>query len=222
MRKVRNMNTKRKNRILIAAALLTAFTIFTFLLGFVDVAPIGPCGSSVGFATLNSFAHKLTGVNATLYTVTDWLGLVPIFIALGFAILGLCQWIGRKGIKRVDHSILWLGGFYAIVAALYLFFESVVINYRPVLIAGRMEASYPSSTTLLVASVIPTAIMQCNARIRNRVCRRIVLIVLSAFLAFMVIGRLVSGVHWFTDIMGGLLLSAGLVTAYRAASPEIL
>lgn len=33
----------------------------------------------------------------------------------------------------------------------------------------------------------------------------------------MVIGRLVAGVHWLTDIVGAVLLSFGLYSIYRAA-----
>ncbi|MBQ2911285.1 MAG: phosphatase PAP2 family protein, partial [Clostridia bacterium] len=92
----------------------------------------------------------------------------------------------------------------------------LVVNYRPVLINGYLEASYPSSTTMLVMCVMPTAIMQFNARIKNNVLKRFVASAIIAFIVFMVIGRLVSGVHWFTDIIGGVLLSAGLVMMYRA------
>ena len=100
----------------------------------------------------------------------------------------------------------------------YLLFEVVVINYRPVLIDGRMEASYPSSTTMLVMCVIPTAMMQLNARVKNKTIQKTVLGILLAFTVFMVIGRLISGVHWFTDIVGGALLSAGLVMLYYSVS----
>ena len=137
-------------------------------------------------------------------------------MCLGFGILGLGQWIKRKSICKVDYSILVLGGFYIVTIATYLFFESVVINYRPVLISGYMETSYPSSTTLLVMCVMPTAVMQFNSRIRNRVLRNIVSHTIIAFNAFMVIARLLSGVHWLSDIVGGALLSTGLVLMYRA------
>ena len=150
--------------------------------------------------------------------MTDWLGLVPIFVCMGFGILGLAQWIKRKSICKVDHDILVLGGFYIITIAAYLLFESVVINYRPVLINGYLEGSYPSSTTMLVMCVMPTAIMQLGSRIKNNVLRNIVAVTIIAFIAFMVIGRLISGVHWFTDIVGGALLSAGLVMMYDAVS----
>lgn len=152
----------------------------------------------------------------SLYTITDWLGLVPLGFAMGFALFGLIQWTKRKHLLKVDYSILVLGGFYIVVMAVYVLFEMFVVNYRPVLIGGILEASYPSSTTTLVMCVMPTAIMQFNTRIRNNVLKRCVTFAIAAFVVFMVIGRLVSGVHWFTDIVGGVLLSTGLVLMYRA------
>ena len=210
------MKKKNKKKLVLGASLVVAFVLWTVFVRFVDVQAIGPEGSSVGFATLNGFVHELTGVNWLLYTVTDWLGLVPIAVALGFAGLGLLQLIKRKSLWKVDHSILALGVFYIVVMAVYVFFEMVVINYRPTLIEGYLEASYPSSTTMLVTCVMPTAAMQLNARIKNTVFRRFAVITIAAFTAFMVIGRLLSGVHWITDIIGGALLSAGLVMMYDA------
>ena len=200
------------------AGFLGAFVLWTVLVSYVDVRAIGQNASSVGFSTLNGYVHNLTGVNMFLYTITDWLGLVPIGVAFGFAVLGLVQWVGRKSLFKVDRSILALGGFYIIVLAMYIFFEIVVINYRPVLIDGYLEASYPSSTTMLVMCVMPTAMMQLHARIKSDVFRRCVLISIAAFTAFMVIGRLASGVHWLTDIIGGALVSAGLVITYASVS----
>ena len=206
---------KRKS-FYIGLGLLALFIIWTVALQFVDVGTIGPQGSSVGFATLNKMIHNITGVHMSLYTITDWLGLVPICFIMWFGILGLCEWIKRKNLFKVDYSILILGGFYIIVMAAYIFFEMFVVNYRPILINGILEASYPSSTTMLVMCVMPTAIMQFNSRIKNSGFKKCVNILITTFIAFMVIARLLSGVHWFSDIIGGALLSGGLVMIYYA------
>ena len=147
---------KKKNRkgLIVGTVLLVAFVLWTVAVKFIDVQPIGPEGSVVGFATVNRFVHGLTGANMTLYNITDWLGLVPLGFVMGFGTLGLMQWIKRKHILKVDYSILVLGGFYIVVMAVYVLFEMLTLNYRPVLINGILEASYPSSTTMLVMCVI--------------------------------------------------------------------
>ena len=207
---------KESKRILsLAVCFLAAFVLWTVLVGFVDVRAIGPRDSVVGFATLNRLIHGLTGVNMELYTITDWLGLVPVFFGMGFAVLGLVQWVKRKSILKVDYSILMLGLFYIVVIAVYILFENVVINYRPTLINGYLEVSYPSSTTLLVMCVMPTSAMQLNSRIKNNAFRKCVVVLIYIFIAFMVTGRLISGVHWLTDIIGGALFSIGIVLMYR-------
>ena len=210
------MKKENQRNFFIATCMLLAFLLWTVAIQFVDVEAIGPQESSVGFATINQFVHNLTGVHMSLYTITDWLGLVPLVFVMGFALLGLIQWIKRKHLLKVDYNILILGGFYIVVMAVYVLFEMLVVNYRPVLINGYLEASYPSSTTMLVMCVMPTAIMQFNARIKNDVLKRCLTSAITAFIIFMVIGRLISGVHWITDIIGGALLSTGLVLMYRA------
>ncbi len=205
---------KLKRKFAVSAIGLGAFFVWTVLVRSVDVAAIGPRASSVGFSRLNLWFHHFTRVHFGLYTVTDWLGLVPVFVGFAFAVFGLIQWIRRRKIWKVDFSILVLGGFYLLTLSAYLLFEEVVINYRPVLIDGFLEASYPSSTTLLVLCVMPTAALQLNGRIQNPVLRKTVVFLIAAFSVLMVVGRLLSGVHWLTDIVGGVLLSVGLVALY--------
>ena len=212
------MIKQRKKYLISAILFLSVFTLWTYMLRFVDVQAIGPRESAVGFATINQWFHDLTGVNMTLYNITDWLGLVPVAIGFGFAIFGLIQWIKRKHILKVDRNILALGVFYIVVLAVYLFFEQYVVNRRPVLINGYLEASYPSSTTLLVMCVMPTAILQLKNRIGNKKCRCLTVGILALFTALVVLGRLISGVHWLTDIIGAALLSAGLVCLYIFAA----
>lgn len=208
---------KKKRNLLTGVGMIGVFALWTILIQCVDVQAVGQNGSRIGFAGFNVWFHQLTGVHMTLYTITDWLGLVPIFICLCFGVMGLVQLIKRRSLLRVDSDILLLGVYYVMVIACYLIFEMIPINYRPVLIEGRLEASYPSSTTLLVLSVIPTLMFQVNRRVSNTMIRKVAAVFVIAFSTFMVIGRLISGVHWATDIIGSVLLSSGLYMQYRSA-----
>ena len=211
------MRNQTKKKCAASASFLAAFALWTLAVSRIDVRAIGPEGSSVGFAAVNGAFHRLTGVHMLLYHLTDWLEVVPLGFVLGFALLGLAQLIRRKSLRKVDSGILVLGGYYALVLAVFLLFEVLAVNYRPVLIEGVLEASYPSSTTLLVLSVMPTAIRQLNQRLRRKRQRNLITRVLCAYTVFMVLARLLSGVHWLTDIIGGILLSIGLVLLYAAA-----
>ena len=118
----------KKHSLSLSFAALTAFVLWTAAVKSIDVQPIGPQNSSVGFATLNAFVHSLTSIHFSLYNITDWLGLVPLCFMLGFAVLGLAQWIKRKSLLKVDRSLLVLGAFYLAVILAYAFFESFIIN----------------------------------------------------------------------------------------------
>jgi undecaprenyl-diphosphatase len=214
---IKRKHDKKKTHFLTTGLLLLlAFALWTLLIQIVDVRPAGETATDVGFATLNSRFHGLTGVHMTLYHITDWLGLVPVFVCLCFGVLGLCQWIRRKSLWKVDGDILLLGVYYVLAIFLYLAFEMIPINYRPILIAGFTEASYPSSTTLLVLMVMPTLVFQINRRGKNHRVKKATAALTMAFSACMVLGRTVAGVHWLTDILGSILLSGGMFHLYRA------
>ena len=207
----------KRNKTLICGFLfIICFIIWTMLLQTVDVKSIGINSTNIGFATINVWFHNLTGVHFILYLITDWLGLVPVFVCFCFGIMGFVQLIKRRSLLKVDIDIIILGVYYILVIFLYLFFEMVPINYRPILINGFMECSYPSSTTLLVLSVMPTLVIQSNFRIKSISLKRIIANLAYIFSFFMIIGRLVSGVHWLTDIIGSILLSVGLVYVYKS------
>ena len=211
------MKKNGKKQLITGVSFMLVFVIWTWLIQKVDVQPVGQKGTDVWFAAFNCWFHKLTGVHMGLYTITDWLGLVPVFVCIVFGGIGLWQLIKRKNLFKVDTDLIYLGIYYVIVIFGYLFFEMCPINYRPILIEGILEASYPSSTTLLVLSVMPTLVLQANRRIENRYLKRIIYAFTIVFSVFMVIGRLVSGVHWLTDIMGAVFLSTGLFYLYKAA-----
>lgn len=209
------MKDTRKRDLLEGIVLVAAFALWTVAIRLIDVQNAGPLGSEVGFATINVWFHRLTGVHMLIYTITDWLGLVPIIICMCFGVLGLVQMIHRRSLLKVDSDILLLGAYYVVVILGYLLFEMMPINYRPILIGGNLEASYPSSTTLLVLSVMPTLKYQSERRIAKPVTRKAIAVFVIVFSAFMVLGRLIAGVHWATDIVGSVFLSSGLFLIYR-------
>ncbi len=211
------MKRKVKLQFVFGMSLLALFILYTATLKRFDIRPIGPNESLVAYAEINQAIHRLFGVNMTLYNITDWAGVVAIIIALGFALLGLVQLIKRKSVLKVDSSILILGVFYILVFCVYAFFEFKIINYRPILINGVLEASYPSSTTMLALCVMPTAMLQFCRLIKNRKVQHTVNLLCALFTAFMVVGRIICGVHWFTDILGGIIFSAAMILLYCSA-----
>ena len=206
----------KHKKTIMAIALLLCFAFWTLLILTIDVRPVGVNSTDIGFATLNTWFHRLVGIHMSLYMVTDWLSLIPISVCSLFAGIGLGQLIKRKNLKKVDIDIILLGLYYILVIICFVGFEFVPINYRPILIEGLMEVSYPSSTTMLVLCVMPTLIFQAKRRFTNETLRKVVYTFTYYYSAFMVVGRLLSGVHWLTDIVGGVLLSAGLFLIYVA------
>ena len=202
------MNNKKRNFLISGILLLIAIT-FTILVKVVDVKQIGVNNSSIGFATLNQFIFETTGVNMIWYHITDWLGLIPVFMAIVYAFIGLIQFIKRRSIFKVDKEIILLGLYYIIVIALYVFFEKVIINYRPILMNGFLEASYPSSHTLMTICICGSSIL-INKKLFNNKITKVINYLSIIIITITVVGRLISGVHWFTDIIGGILISSGL------------
>lgn len=209
------MNKSGKKWILTGLVLVAAFAVFTYLVKTVDVKSLGVNGTNIGFSAINCKLHKLLGVNMPLYIITDWAGMVPIFVAFSFGIKGFIQLIKRRNLKKVDRDIWILGIHYMMVAALYVVFERLPVNYRPILIDGVMETSFPSSTTLLVLGVMPTLAEQVGRRCENKRTITAVTILSMVFSTFTVIGRLLSGVHWFTDILGSVIIGIGLFCLYK-------
>lgn len=212
------MKSRKRFLILISGFLFLMFAIFTMLVLFVDVQPIGPEQSEVGLATMNQAVFECLGMNIIWYEITDWLGLIAILFAFGFAVLGLAQLVKRKNLWKVDYEIILLGMFYILVAVIYIFFEIAIVNYRPVILDNALEASYPSSHAMIVVCIMAAAMLEFHRLFADMRPLRILLDAVSGFIiGITVIGRLLSGVHWFTDIIAGILLSAALVMLYYSA-----
>lgn len=213
---------KNKGKFLILGISGALFALLIVLLCCVDVEPVGAAGTSVGLSHLNRFVFELTGVNMVWYNITDWLGLAAILAAFLFALTGLVQLIKRRSILKVDKEILALGGLYILVIGIYVLFENVIVNYRPIIMPGcsNPEASFPSSHTMLVCVIMGSTIIIIGKYIKKKSLCMVIRGICAAVIAVTVVGRLISGVHWFTDILGGLLISTFLLALYSVLITE--
>lgn len=206
----------KKKNIITSITMIILAVIYTILVKIIDVAPIGPNNSEVGFSKINGFFHNLLGSNMTIYKITEILGIIPLLMAGIYAIIGLVELIKRKSLTKVDYEIYALVGLYVVVLGLYVFFEKCIINYRPILIDGVLEASYPSSHTLMALCICGSSII-VNKRIFHKKIFNLEN-KLSIFLMITIIlGRFISGVHWFSDIVGAIFISLALLSSFYTA-----
>lgn len=207
---------------ILSGVFFLVFVIFTALVKIVDVQAIGPQNSEIGFAAINGAVRDAIGYNPFWEGITDWLGYIAIGVALGFALFAGFQLIKGKSLKAVDPCLLALGGFYVIVVVFYALFEVLVINYRPVILEAELEASYPSSHTMLSVCIMATAMILFARYFREkRIVWLVADVIAGVILLMTVIGRFFAGIHWMTDIIGGLLLSISLVLLYFGAFKKI-
>ncbi len=207
---------RNKVKILLSGISALLFVMLIVILCFADRGAIGPEGTSIGLSHLNRFFFELTGVNMLCYNITDWLGITAVLTAFIFAVTGLIQLIKRRTFMKVDKEILALGGLYLLVIGIYVFFENVIVNCRPVIMPGcsHPEASFPSSHTMLVCVIMGSAVMIMKKYIKKKSLQRVFAVICYGIILVTVIGRLISGVHWFTDIVGGILISVSLLALY--------
>jgi membrane-associated phospholipid phosphatase len=210
---------KRRN-IIISFILIILAVLFTVLVKNVDVKPIGPNESMVGFADINKLFHNLIGSNMAIYKITEVLGYIPIVMALVYVFIGLKQLIKRKSLLKVDKEIYVLALFYILVVGVYVFFEKFIVNYRPILIDGVLEASYPSSHTLMSICLCGSSIIINKKLFKNKLGD--IENILSVILILLIVaGRIISGVHWFTDILGGIIISSALLVIFYSIISSI-
>lgn len=215
------MTKKEKNKRIDKESIIETFGliilsfIYIIIVRKVDVQMIGPKNSEVGLASINSFFHKLLGSNMTIYKITEILGMIALLIVGIYAVIGLVQLIKRKSLKKVDNKIIALGILYVLLGIVYVLFEKLIINYRPVLIDGELEASFPSSHTMLAICICMSSIMVNKDFIKNKKYLKLTNIGLLILMTLIVLGRFISGVHWFSDIVGGIIISITLLSCFN-------
>ena len=217
------MPMKQNGKVITVVISGLLFAGLIMLLCLVDVQAIGPEDTRIGLSSLNRFVFETLGVHMLWYEITDWLGIAAILTGLIFAVTGLIQWIRRKSIWKVDREILALGVLYLIVIGIYVLFELVIVNYRPILMPGstRPEASFPSSHTMLVCVIMGSAMQLLGNYVRQKKLYAVFRVLCAVIIGITVFGRILSGAHWFTDILGGVLISVMLLNLYAVVLVEI-
>lgn len=216
-----NMKSKNKQNFLITGLMFAVFAVFTLTVKLIDVQPIGPNGSSVGFASVNSKLFQALGQSGLWDKLTDVFLLAALLSAVCFAVLGLYQLIKRKSFAKVDRSIYVLAGLYVSAAVMYVLFEVVDVNFRPVLVDGALEASYPSTHTMIVCALLTSAVLQIKERVESKGICTAVTVISILLIVLTAVGRLLSGMHWLTDVLGGLLLGEALVMLYKSVAGAV-
>lgn len=198
----------KKNNVITSLLAIGLCVFYTLCVRFYDYRAIGPLNSKVGFATLNERFKDYIGVHMTLYKVTNILGIFLGLIALAFVIIGVIQLVKRKKIFKVDKEIILMGCFYVVVIAVFFLFEKLKINYRPILDHGDLEASFPSTHVFITLCIGVSAMLITNKYFKPY---RLINILIGLLMAAIIILRVISGVHWFTDIIGGIFIGGTLL-----------
>ena len=203
----------KKKLIITGTLLLIMSMVFTVLITRVDVAHIGPKGSAVGFASINSKFYF--EYNETIYKISEYLGYIALLIPVVYALYGFTQLIKYKSFKKVNRELYILAGFYAVILLTYIYFEKLTLNYRPVILDEGLEASFPSSHTLMSLCFSMSAIIANKSMFKDKF--KILNILLFILGISIVVTRYISGVHWFTDIVGSVLISSTYITYFKIA-----
>ena len=225
----------RQGKLYLAGLFYVLFLALIVLLCLADRQPVAAGDTVVGLATVNAwFAIAAAGLSGggimdgstalspQLYQLTEYLGYFSLLVAACFALLGFVQLLRRRSLKKVDRQLLAMGGLFIVLAVLYVFFEKVIINYRPIVLPGESgpEASFPSSHTMLTVTILGSVCIVLRTYVKNDGLRVLLRVVCVLLILAMVCGRLLCGCHWLTDILGGVLVSCAMLALFDAASEE--
>lgn len=216
---------KTKNNYLISLVLLVIAVVFTILVTKVDVKTVevkpiegvtqeGVLTTEVGFATLNQAVSNKVGFSETFYKISKYAGYLALILVAFYGFTGLIELLQKKSLKGVNKVLYALAAFYVCVAIVYVVFEVLVINYRPVDLGEGLEASFPSSHTLLALCVCGSSLIVSKYVIKKENFKKCLNIISWVVMILVVCTRILSGVHWITDIFGGVLISLFMIQVF--------
>lgn len=207
--------TKQGKKWFLAALILTAvFVVLTITVKYVDQKNIG--SQVIGWATINLWWRDIIGVRNFWQIASHIFAAITLIILVMFLVWQAIALLRRKSFRTMPRH-WWFFDLTLIALALcYIVFQIMVINFRPLLIDGVAELSYPSSHVLLLATLWPVFILTLSREVKSRPWLRVASVIGIIVMTVGIIARLLSGYHWFTDIIGGIMLGAVLTCWYQA------
>ena len=205
---------KRQSWFLIATTLTVFFVVFTLTLKLVDMQ--SDSSQFIGWASINIWWRDLIGVHFSWHIISHFIALISLLVLTGILIWQVITVFHRRKLSALTRN-WWVFDITLLALGLsYLLFQIVAINYRPIQVDGAIEISYPSSHSLLITTTWLLIIFRLRREIQSQTWRRILIIVGWTLMLTGVIARLLCGYHWFTDIVGGVLLGTVFAAWYQA------
>lgn len=139
--------------------------------------------------------------------------LLASFAILGvFVVLGLYQLITRKSLLKVDHRLLWMILPLVLIAITYVVFDKfLVLNIRP---NGSGEASFPSTHVMVVSTIFLIIALNLPYYIKSKTAWIIIDIAMLLLIVLVCVGRVLSEMHWLSDVLGGLAFAIIFAVIY--------
>lgn len=217
--KPRPQGTKKLYYVMSAVS-FTLFVILTVLLLKVDVTASGINGSNIGLSMINISFRDVIGSSWLCYNISKVAGIVGLAACALICLMFAFRVMRQKSLKALCKRDVALVALYIETAVFYIVFDKIVINYRPMLKWGETEpeSSFPSTHALMAVVIFVSLGHVASDYIKNKLTLKIVQGACVVFALAIILGRTFSGVHWFTDIVGGILFGVGLVCAYLGAA----
>lgn len=192
---------RRKSLDIIISILWLILLIFTILVSFVDVKIFNVTNTKIGLYSLNKI-FLVNSINSNyINIISNGIFLICLLVIILMLLLITFEYFKTKKINK--NNLNFFIHFLIMVLIWIIFDKILIINYRPILINGNIEGSYPSTHVMVSTFVLLFLSDQLKKIFKND---KIFYIISIGLIIIQSISRILLTMHWFTDIIGGLLI----------------
>lgn len=190
-----------KKKILDIVIITNLFIIFilTILVKTVDIYYNVITKSNIGLYSLNKLFLNNNEFQF-LKIISEIIFIICLLIIVIIGAMLIINYIKTKAINKKQKNFLI---YLFILFIIWVLFDKVlIINYRPIVVDGKIEGSYPSTHIM----VITYTLLSLSYLLENKVNQKMKYILSIIFILITFSGRVLSLMHWFTDGLCGLLV----------------